>query len=119
MIAVPGETVEIRHKKVYIDGRRLPEKYVRFADGPAEDRLTPRRDNLPPLKVPPGKLFVMGDNRDRSFDSRFWGFADLDDVIGEAMVIGASVDLSRDIRWYEVWRYPELVRWDRFGKILR
>ncbi len=119
VIAVPGETVEIRGKSVLIDGRRLHESYTRFADGRAEDGLLPMRDNMPPLKVPPGKLFVMGDNRDRSYDSRFWGFVDLDDVIGKAMVIGASVDLGRDIRWYDVRRYPEFVRWERFGKVLR
>lgn len=118
VIAVPDETVEIRRKKVYINGRQLTEDYARFAEGSAEDRFLPRRDNMPPLKVPSGKLFVMGDNRDRSYDSRFWGFVDLDDVIGKAMVIGASVDLNRDIRWYEAWRYPELVRWGRFGKVL-
>lgn len=118
VIAVPGETVEIRRKTVYVDGRPLQENYTRFAEGSREDTFHSRRDSLPPLKVPHGKLFVMGDNRDRSYDSRFWGFVDLDDIIGKAMVVGASVDLNRDIRWYEAWRYPELVRWDRVGKVL-
>jgi signal peptidase I len=118
VIAVPGETIEIRERKVFIDGRPLREDYARFAGGPAPDRFLPRRDDLPPLKVPPDKFFVMGDNRDHSYDSRFWGFVDLDDVIGEAMVIGASVELDRHIPWYEAWRYPELVRWGRIGKVL-
>ena len=118
VIAVPGETVEIRRKTVYVDGRPLQENYTRFAEGSREDTFHSRRDSLPPLKVPHGKLFVMGDNRDRSYDSRFWGFVDVDDVIGKAMVVGASVDLNRDVRWYEAWRYPELVRWDRVGKVL-
>ncbi len=118
VIALPGETVEIRRKKVYINGRQLEESYANFKEGAAEDRFLSRRDNMPPLKVPPGKLFVLGDNRDNSYDSRFWGFVDADDVIGKAMVIGASVDINLDIRWYEAWRYNELVRWGRLGKVL-
>lgn len=117
VIAVPGETVEIRGKRVTIDGRELREEYARFKDPSA---LVPAgRDDMPPRKVPPGKYFVMGDNRDRSYDSRFWGFVDRKDVIGKAMVIGASFDLNRDVRWYEAWRYPDLIRWDRLGRILR
>lgn len=117
VIAVPGETVEIRGKKVYIDGQQLEEEYAHFAEG-FTGGLLPRRDNMPPSIVPPGKLFLMGDNRDRSYDSRYWGYVDLKDVIGKAMVVGASVDLNRDIRWYEAWRYPEYIRWSRFGKVL-
>ncbi len=119
VIAVPGETVEILQKRVYIDGRQLQESYARFAEGAAGHGLQPTRDDMPPLRIPPGKLFVLGDNRDRSYDSRFWGFVDLNDVIGKAMIVGVSVDLKRDIRWYEAWRYPEVVRWGRFGKVLR
>ncbi|HEY7586010.1 MAG TPA: signal peptidase I [Candidatus Deferrimicrobiaceae bacterium] len=119
VVGVPGDTVEIRQKKVLIDGRPLDEKkYVRFADGDEIDGFMKARDNLPPFKVPPGKLFVMGDNRDRSYDSRFWGFVDMDAVIGKAMFIYFSVDWSRDVRWVEVWRYPELVRWNRIGDLL-
>jgi len=119
VVGVPGDTVEIRQKKVLIDGRPLDEKnYVRFADGDELDGFMKARDNLPPVKVPPGKLFVMGDNRDRSYDSRFWGFVDMDAVIGKALFIYFSVDWSRDVRWIEVWRYPELVRWNRIGDLL-
>ena len=115
VIGVPGDTIEIRQKRVILNGSPLREDYVRFADGDAIDRFVRLRDNLPPVTVPPGKLFVMGDNRDRSYDSRFWGFVDLDAVIGKAMFIYFSVDWSRGVAWTEVWRYPELVRWNRFG----
>jgi signal peptidase I len=118
VVGVPGDTVAIRQKRLFVNGRPLEEKYVRFADGDAIDGFVRARDNLPPVKVPAGKLFVMGDNRDRSYDSRFWGFVDLDAVIGKAMFIYFSVDWNRGVRWNEVWRYPELVRWNRIGDAL-
>ncbi|MGE5188723.1 MAG: signal peptidase I [Gemmatimonadota bacterium] len=118
VVGVPGDTVEIRHKKVFVNGVPLKEPYVRYADGREEEGFPPARDNMPPLRVPPGKLFVMGDNRDRSYDSRFWGFVDMDKVVGEALFIYFSVDWSRDIRWYQVWRWPDFVRWSRIGKVI-
>jgi signal peptidase I len=118
VVGVPGDTVEIRQKRVFVNGRPLEEPYVRFADGDGIDGFARSRDNLPPVKVPPDRLFVMGDNRDRSYDSRFWGFVELDAVIGKAMFIYFSVDWSRGVNWTEVWRYPELVRWSRFGHAL-
>jgi signal peptidase I len=118
VIGVPGDTIEIRQKRVIVNGNPLEENYVRYADGDAIDGFARSRDNLPPVKVPPGKLFVLGDNRDRSYDSRFWGFVDMDAVIGKAMFIYFSVDWNRGVRWTEIWRYPELVRWSRIGHML-
>ncbi len=118
VIGVPGDTVEIRDKKVYVNGVPLGEKYVRYADGPAAEGFPPARDNMARVKVPPNKLFVMGDNRDRSYDSRFWGFVDMDKVVGKALFIYFSVDWSRDIHWYEIWRWPGFIRWSRIGHVL-
>jgi signal peptidase I len=119
VIGTPGDVVEIRNKTVYVNGAPLAEEYTRYADGRNVDGFLRSRDNMPPVRVPPGKLFMMGDNRDRSYDSRFWGFVDMDAVIGKAMFIYFSIDWNRGIRWTEVWRYPELVRWDRIGRPLR
>lgn len=119
VIAVPGDTVEIREKQVILNGRPLKEDYTRFADGKGFEGFVRTRDNMPPVTVPPGRYFVMGDNRDRSYDSRFWGFVDEDAILGKAMFIYFSIDWSRGIRWYQVWRYPDLVRWDRIGEVLR
>jgi signal peptidase I len=119
VIAVPGDTVEIRNKEVILNGKPIHENYTRFAEGKTADGLVRSRDNMPPVTVPEGKYFVMGDNRDRSYDSRFWGFVDEDAIIGKALFIYFSVDWGVDLRWYEFWRYPDLVRWSRIGDVLR
>lgn len=118
VIGTPGDVVEIRQKTVYINGVPLVEKYTRFADGKNSDGFIRGRDNMPPVRVPAGKLFMMGDNRDRSYDSRFWGFVDMDAVIGKAMFIYFSIDWNRGVGWADVGRYPELIRWDRIGRVL-
>ncbi|HEX9191510.1 MAG TPA: signal peptidase I [Candidatus Deferrimicrobiaceae bacterium] len=119
VIGLPGDTVEVRRKTVLVNGEPLDEPYTRFADGRSIESLVRTRDSMPPVRVPEGKLFVMGDNRDRSYDSRFWGFVDMDAVIGKALFIYFSIDWNRGVGWTEVWRYPELVRWDRLGHVLK
>lgn len=68
VIALPGETVELKEKKVFVNGQELDEPYARHTR--AMEKL--EGDNLGPLVVPPGKLFVLGDNRDESKDSSVW-----------------------------------------------
>jgi signal peptidase I len=115
VVGVPGDTVEVRDKVLLVNGEPQKEPYTRFADGAAIDTFAKQRDNLPAVTVPPGKYFMMGDNRDRSYDSRFWGFVEEDALIGKALFIYFSIDLSRLPHWYEVWNYPRIIRWDRIG----
>jgi signal peptidase I len=103
-IGLPGETIEIRAKTVFVDGKALTEPYATFLDLP-EDR--PRAD-WGPEQVPAGHLFVLGDNRDDSRDSRFWGFVPVSDVLGVAKVVYFSWDRRNDT-----------VRWARIGEALR
>src|SRR5215831_15090086 len=105
VIAVAGDTVEIRHKVVYVNGKKVDDPHATFADG--EREIPGPRDNLGPFTVPEHKLFVMGDNRDQSHDGRFWGYVDLDDVKGKAFLIYWSWD-GQD-RW---------VRWERIGSLI-
>ena len=107
VIAVGGDTVEIRNKKVFINGEAVNDPYGVHVEDVIYPKAIQRRDNLGPIKVPEGTIFVMGDNRDQSYDSRFWGFVKLEDVIGKAFIIYFSWD-SDDTN----------VRWNRIGKLL-
>ena len=100
VIGLPGDKLEIVDKKVLINGKALNEPYARFADRIIIPRAVQPRDNFGPVTVPEGKLFVMGDNRDHSYDSRYWGFVDINKVKGKAFVIYWSWDSGRfNVRW--------------------
>ena len=86
-VAVGGETVQMRHKELYVNGQHRvfpPAHHIDPSEHP--DGYDPR-DNTQPRVVPPGNLFMMGDNRDNSLDSRFWGPVDMGLVQGHAMFI--------------------------------
>ena len=116
LIGLPGETVEIRDKTVLVDGEPLDEPYAQFLeapvghDGVAEHTIQPNRlrDNFGPVEVPADACFVLGDNRDHSRDSRYWGFVEQTDLLGRATVVCWSWD-SGDVQ----------VRWERIGRRLQ
>ena len=100
VIGLPGETLELRHKKVYIDGQPIDEPYVHFLLPPSPEgqEVAPFdvRENYGPVTVPPGQYFVMGDNRDNSQDSRWWGFLPRTYVKGKALMIYWSFEADSE-----------------------
>jgi signal peptidase I len=102
VIGLPGETVELRAKKVYINGKPLDEPYVHFLQPPSgmsefhEVTSYDVRERYGPVTVPPNQYFVMGDNRDNSQDSRYWGFLPRENIKGKALVIYWSYEAGRE-----------------------
>jgi signal peptidase I len=100
VIALPGDVVEIRDKTIFINARRVNHDFGVFSDPRTIAGNLKPRDNLGPITVPKDALFVMGDNRDESFDSRFWGFVPIRDVSGKAFIIYWSWDSDDfSVRW--------------------
>ena len=104
-VAVGGQQVEIRDKVLYVDGKPRDEPYVAHKDPRILPRETRQRDNFGPYVVPQGHLFMMGDNRDNSEDSRFWGALPRSLVKGQAMIL--------------YWSWDEGRRIPRFDRLLR
>jgi signal peptidase I len=100
VIALPGETIEIRKKKIYINGKEIGDKWGFFKD----DYVGPPRDDFGPFQVPQGHVFVMGDNRDESNDSRFWGPVNIENIKGKAFIIYFSWDpYEKSIRFSRIF----------------
>jgi signal peptidase I len=86
-IALPGDTLEIRNKILYVNNEPMTESYVTFRDLRILPKERSPRDNFGPIQVPADHYFMMGDNRDYSMDSRFWGFLPRKLIKGKAWVI--------------------------------
>ena len=117
VIGLPGETIELRNKKVHINGKPLDEPYVQFLFPPdpepgsaAEDHVNDFdvRRQYGPVTVPANHYFMMGDNRDNSQDSRYWGFMPREYVKGKALFVYFSFDDEESTS-----ANPLRVRWSR------
>lgn len=130
LVGVGGDVLEMREKVLYRNGEPLEEPYVQHLDGRGDafhprmrwqrrhlaqgverEQYRPTRDNWGPILVPPGRLFVLGDNRDNSEDSRYWGFVTRESLRGRPWRVYYSSDTTgdggfdwiREVRWNRIW----------------
>lgn len=133
LVGMPGDTLEMHNKVLYVDGIKQDEPYARYSDSTGDavhpdmqwqsNHLIaktargyhPTRDNWGPIVVPEGDYFMLGDNRDNSEDSRYWGFVSREAIRGRPWFVYYSFDpsLSGRVPWL---RY---VRWGRIGEAIR
>lgn len=139
IIAIGGDTVEIRDKVVFVNGLRQDEPYVQHVFEDVLPGEYSARDNLEAREVPPDHYFLLGDNRDSSLDSRFWDdpFVHRRAIVGKALVVywswkqdDAPAPPTEAGRWtrvvagaktfgYYVTHFPGVVRWNRIAHVIQ
>lgn len=103
VVAAEGDVIESKNKMIHVNGNKVNEPYARHTDSSMRPMGIEPRDNFGPVIVPKNKYFVMGDNRDQSYDSRYWGYVDIKDVKGKALIL--------------YWSWDSEKSWVRFGRI--
>jgi signal peptidase I len=128
VIGLPGETVEVRGQQVLVNGRPIDDPYAHWTPRRTDDpESVSFHDGWGPQVVPPGHLLVLGDNRDNSRDSRFWGFLPIDQVKGRALLVYWSYEATREeyhrtgpVEWVkDTLSAFGRTRWKRFFHVIR
>jgi signal peptidase I len=113
VVGVPGDTVEIVGKRLYVNGSEFPVKNAHWDDPAVMESWSSVRDNFGPIVVPKDSYFMMGDNRDNSYDSRFWGFVPEAELTGKPVMIYWSWDITA----VSILERVRAIRWGRIGDI--
>jgi signal peptidase I len=114
VVAIPGDTIEVKNGLLYLNGAKADDPHAHLELTPNQRMSTSERDYFGPFKVPQDQYFMMGDNRDKSYDSRFWGPVSRDAIEGRAMFIywSCADDTSALSCFYDV-------RWSRLFHLVR
>jgi signal peptidase I len=130
LVGLPGDTLLMRNKQLFLNGEPMREPYVRYSEvggdavhpgmgwqarhlagGRRPGQYRPSRDNWGPIVVPEGGFFVLGDNRDNSEDSRYWGFVERESIRGRPWIVYYSFEMSPERRL----PFLREIRWGRIG----